>query len=163
MYRMAMMVLALGPVDDCDMVKVLKMCLVHDLAETRIGDITPDDGVSADDKHRMEREAMADLTSLLTESVGKALMDLYLEYEKHESAEAKLTKDLDIFDFVHQAFAYEKRAAANGTPVKSLNFDKFFQTADNIIHPMVRRLADRLMSERVTFLQQEAAQVNGQL
>ena len=38
----------------------------------------------------------------------EALIQLYSEYEKHESVEAKLTKDLDRFDMVQQAFEYEK-------------------------------------------------------
>jgi putative hydrolase of HD superfamily len=41
MYRMAMLALALPAVPDMDMGKVMRMCLVHDFAETRIGDLTP--------------------------------------------------------------------------------------------------------------------------
>lgn len=156
MYRMAMLVFALDPIANCDMGKVMRMCLVHDLAECRVGDITPDDNVPVDEKHRMERQAITDLTALLSPAAGSGLMDLYLEYERHESEEAKLTKDLDIFDFVHQAFAYEKRAAANGIPAASLKLDKFFQTADRIASSVVRSLSDRLMADRVTFLQQQA-------
>ena len=160
MYRMAMLVFALGPIDNCDMGKVMKMCLVHDLAECRVGDITPDDNVPAHEKHRMEREAMTELTGMLRPAAGNVLMELYLEYEKHESVEAKLTKDLDIFDFVHQAFAYEKRAAASGTPASSLRLEQFFRTADRIDNPLVKRLSDRLMADRVTFLREEAEKVH---
>lgn len=31
------------------------MSLVHDLAECLVGDITPSDGVSKEDKHKMEK------------------------------------------------------------------------------------------------------------
>ncbi len=34
--------------------RCIKMSLVHDLAESLVGDITPLDGVSKEDKYRME-------------------------------------------------------------------------------------------------------------
>jgi putative hydrolase of HD superfamily len=40
--------------------------LVHDLAECIVGDITPSDPVSAEDKHRMEVEAMEALVTKLS-------------------------------------------------------------------------------------------------
>lgn len=36
MYRMAVLSMTLDPVPGCDMEKVLKMCLVHDLPESRL-------------------------------------------------------------------------------------------------------------------------------
>ena len=35
--------------------RCVKMALVHDLAESLVGDISPDCGVSKDEKHRRER------------------------------------------------------------------------------------------------------------
>ena len=37
------------------------MCLVHDMAESIVGDLTPHCGVSVEDKHRQEEEAMETL------------------------------------------------------------------------------------------------------
>lgn len=34
--------------------KLLKICMVHDLAEAKVGDITPYDGVSKEEKRRLE-------------------------------------------------------------------------------------------------------------
>lgn len=152
MYRMAMMAMALGPVPGCDMDKVVRMCLVHDLPECRIGDIIPNDNIPVDLKHRMEREALTGLTALLPPPAGIAITILYHEYEQHESVEAKLTKDLDIFDFVHQAFAYEKQAVQNGIPAQSLQLEQFVRTAEKIQNPRVKQLADRLLNNRTQFL-----------
>lgn len=41
------------------------MALVHDLAECIVGDITPHCGVSVEEKHRREDEAMAEICQLL--------------------------------------------------------------------------------------------------
>lgn len=35
--------------------RCMKMAIVHDLAESFVGDITPHDGVSDKDKHKMEK------------------------------------------------------------------------------------------------------------
>ena len=34
--------------------KLMKICMVHDLAEAIVGDITPHDGVSKEEKRRLE-------------------------------------------------------------------------------------------------------------
>ena len=104
MYRMALLAMTMEPVASCDMNKVVRMCLVHDLAETRVGDITPYDGVSATDKHQQEIEALTAITAFLRPAAQQDLMQLFEEYEEHETHEAKLTKDLDLFDMIQQAF-----------------------------------------------------------
>lgn len=58
MYRMAVMAMALKPIEGCDMGKVVQLALVHDMAECKVGDITPHDNVAPDEKHRRESEAM---------------------------------------------------------------------------------------------------------
>lgn len=41
------------------------MALVHDVAESLVGDITPHDGISRETKRKMESEAMAKIKQLL--------------------------------------------------------------------------------------------------
>lgn len=54
--------------------------LVHDLAECVVGDITPQDNVSAVEKHRMEVEAMEGLVSRLTPSLGAMFMTAFYRF-----------------------------------------------------------------------------------
>eukprot|EP00170_Pyropia_yezoensis_P009483 contig_41929_g9519 len=56
MYRMAGAAFALPPAVSAH---AMKLALVHDLAEALVGDITPHDGVSGEEKERRERAAMA--------------------------------------------------------------------------------------------------------
>ena len=58
--------------------RCIKISLVHDMAESIVGDITPSDNVSKDDKHRMEREAMEKIMGLVGDEVGKELYSLWL-------------------------------------------------------------------------------------
>lgn len=52
------------------------IALVHDLAESIVGDITPLCGVSREEKHRREIEAMQEITNLISPH-GRHLMELF--------------------------------------------------------------------------------------
>lgn len=53
MYRMSMMAfLITDPLVNKD--KLQKICLVHDLAESIVGDITPYDGITKEEKRKLE-------------------------------------------------------------------------------------------------------------
>ena len=43
-----------------DKERLIQICLVHDLAEATVGDITPYDGVSKEDKRRLEEVSVAE-------------------------------------------------------------------------------------------------------
>ncbi|XP_060536351.1 5'-deoxynucleotidase HDDC2 isoform X2 [Cylas formicarius] len=68
MYAMAMMTFMLGDSSKLDRLKCLQLAVVHDLAEAIVGDITPHDNVTEEDKHRQEDEAMKEITSHLGRS-----------------------------------------------------------------------------------------------
>lgn len=53
MYRMSIMAQIIED-SKIDKSKCIKMALVHDMAEAITGDITPDDGISAEEKNRLE-------------------------------------------------------------------------------------------------------------
>ncbi|OTF82014.1 HD domain-containing protein [Euroglyphus maynei] len=73
MYRMAIMSMLFDEDDDDDSMmdsksnnkldigKMIKLSLIHDMAECIVGDITPMDGIDADEKHRNELVAMEKL------------------------------------------------------------------------------------------------------
>ncbi|VDN04833.1 unnamed protein product [Thelazia callipaeda] len=108
MYRMAMFAMVL---DDktCDQIKCIKMALVHDLGEAIIGDITPHCGVSSTEKHRLEKDAMEQISKMVPLSVGSDWYSLWQEYEERQTKEAIIVKHLDEFDMVAQAFHYEQK------------------------------------------------------
>ena len=101
--------------------KCIQMALVHDLAEATVGDITPHCGVSDEEKHKLEKEAMENLCRLLPIS-NHNIQELWKEYEDGVSEEAKLVKDLDKLEMILQALEYEK----DGKNGKSL--DGFFDS-----------------------------------
>ena len=52
------------------------LALVHDLAESIVGDITPYCGVSKEEKQRREMDAMQEITKLIAPR-GERLMELF--------------------------------------------------------------------------------------
>jgi putative hydrolase of HD superfamily len=90
--------------------KCIQMALVHDLAEATVGDITPHCGVSDQDKHQMELDAMTKLTTgLLGTAMGaERILSLWKEYEQGTTEEAKLVKDMDKLEMILQALEYEQ-------------------------------------------------------
>jgi putative hydrolase of HD superfamily len=73
-----------------DALRLISMCLVHDLPETRTGDIN----------YFQKKYVTADTTSALADMVNEttmdaAIADLVSEFDHGESFEAKLAKDAD--------------------------------------------------------------------
>ena len=85
------------------------MCLVHDLAESIVGDLTPQDNVPKVEKAQMENLAFEKLYEFIKDNENsdhfKKLVD---EYTAHSSLEAKYVKNLDLFDMYLQAYEYEQ-------------------------------------------------------
>ncbi|KAK0053919.1 HD domain-containing protein 2 [Biomphalaria pfeifferi] len=106
-YRMAMAAFALPRNSNLDKDKCIKIALVHDMAESIVGDLTPWCGVSKEEKSKKEKEATTHITSLVPDEAGKEMYQLWLEYENQSSPEAQFVKDLDKFEMLVQAYEYE--------------------------------------------------------
>lgn len=97
-----------------DTEKVVRMALLHDWAETRVGDMpkTATAYFGSEARRRAETAAFNDVVkgAGADEQLYKAL---YLEYEERESLEARLVKAADIIDLLVEALALQ-RAGARG-------------------------------------------------
>ncbi|EMR09794.1 hypothetical protein PNEG_01977 [Pneumocystis murina B123] len=97
--------------------RCIKMALIHDLAECIVGDITPFDKISPEEKHQRELDAMITLTSKILpktrSQAAKEMIDLFLEYEEGKTPEALFVKDIDKFELLVQMVEYEKRTKKN--------------------------------------------------
>ena len=101
-WGMSLLAMKLCP-ENLDLSKVLQICIVHDLPESIVGDITPYDGVSKDEKRKMESDAM--------KSVAPEFFELWKEYEDQSSEEARFVKRMDKLDMSVQAMIYKKNLA----------------------------------------------------
>eukprot|EP00597_Dinobryon_sp_UTEXLB2267_P005534 CAMPEP_0170077268 /NCGR_PEP_ID=MMETSP0019_2-20121128/14119_1 /TAXON_ID=98059 /ORGANISM="Dinobryon sp., Strain UTEXLB2267" /LENGTH=151 /DNA_ID=CAMNT_0010289495 /DNA_START=251 /DNA_END=706 /DNA_ORIENTATION=+ len=123
--------------------KLMKICMVHDLAESIVGDITPYDGITKEEKRKLEEDAMKKiLQDIGNEEISNEIMTLWLEYEQGVSIEADLARQLDKLEMILQANEYEILH-----PEKDLS--RFFtSTADSFTHPQILEWANALREER---------------
>ena len=97
-WGMSMLALKLAP-KELDLARVLSLCIVHDIPEVRVGDLTPHDDTST--KAEDELNAMKEMAP---EWVG-----LFEEYEQGKTPEAKFVKQLDKLDMALQAEIYQSK------------------------------------------------------
>ena len=92
-----------------DTEKVMRLSLLHEIAEARIGDIpfTVLTYIPAEVKEIGERKAV---TSMLEKfgSIGKWYQELWEEFEQNETIEAKLVRAADKLELMIQVLEYEK-------------------------------------------------------
>ncbi|XP_059897609.1 HD domain-containing protein 2 isoform X2 [Gadus macrocephalus] len=119
MYRMSIMAMTITD-PKVNKERCMKIALVHDMAESIVGDIAPMDKVSKEEKHRREKE-----------------------YESQSSPEARLVKDFDLAEMILQAQEYEE---LEETPGRLQEF--FDSTEGRFHHPDVIQLVDCLKEER---------------
>ena len=99
-WGMAILALRLCP-NHLDLSKVLSMCLVHDVAEIIVGDLTPHDSIQGHEKHELERAGML--------KIAPQWIDFFEEYEQGRSEEAQFVKTMDKLDMGLQAMNYQQQ------------------------------------------------------
>jgi 5'-deoxynucleotidase YfbR-like HD superfamily hydrolase len=105
-YRTAVISMILSDNLQLDTEKVLKMALLHDLAEAVVGDITPYDNLPLEEKLKKEEIAVY---GLLREVPNRdRYLALWQDYVSDQSAEAKLVRNVDKFEMALQAYEYQK-------------------------------------------------------
>lgn len=103
-WGVAWLVLALCPAH-LDRGRALAIAVLHDLAEVRVGDITPHDDVRTEEKRRREREAFRELTVPLPHAAE--LRQLLDEYERGSTPEGRLVRACDKLEMALQAQLYQ--------------------------------------------------------
>ncbi|XP_053991084.1 5'-deoxynucleotidase HDDC2-like [Hylaeus volcanicus] len=152
MYRMAVLMLTL-PDGNVDKIRCIKMALVHDLAESLVGDITPYDPVTKERKFEMEIESLRQIGSFLEDrQIAIEICDLFEEFEKGITEEACYVQDADKFDMILTALEYETYDADH-------QLDSFFNSTRNIFRTgTFQTLQKEVTSLRQTVLQKQCLQ-----
>ncbi|MCA1555421.1 MAG: HD domain-containing protein, partial [Acidobacteria bacterium] len=98
---------------EVDVERVLRIALLHDVAEARTGDMPRTMALyyGAEARASAERAAFDDMMRNLDERQGADYAALHEDYERRESLEARLVKAADIVDLLAQALAFERAGA----------------------------------------------------
>ncbi len=137
-FGVAFMAMVLGDLLGLDTPKLMRMSLLHDLGEVLVGDLTPAMNPPPSGKRAAERAALRQILSGIEN--GRAYIDLWEEYERGVSPEARLLKNIDKLEMALQAAAYAKRH-----PEKDLT--QFLSSARRAIDlEPVRRILDAVQA-----------------
>lgn len=142
MYRMAILSMLL-PDHNLDISKCVQLCLIHDLAEALVGDITPLDNVAKEEKLKREKEAIDEFVNgqLSGGKIGKRIEALWNEYEERKTIESRTVKDLDRFELALQGVEYERE-------YQTADLQPFYDQSAHIQHPRIQRWIRALAKER---------------
>ncbi|KAI7090640.1 hypothetical protein KC356_g1319 [Hortaea werneckii] len=167
MYRMSIMTLLCPPTlsSTLDLPRCTRMALVHDMAESLVGDITPVDGVTKTEKSRRETETMDYICgSLLGSLPGQSnahareqIRSAWQEYEDSQTPESHFVHDVDKIELLLQMVEYERahgRTAADDSSSSSaqgLDLGEFSRVAGKIALPEMQSWAQEILQERRRF------------
>lgn len=141
-YSMCMLGILLSQNLNMSIEKIVKMILLHDLAESVIGDVVANNNIQTE-KHRRETNAMVAILSYLPSSLHKDFHLLWQEYMENKSELSKFIHCLDKLEMALQARMY----ATDG--FSPLLLEEFIQSAKKYLlsnGPENRLISDLLQT-----------------
>jgi putative hydrolase of HD superfamily len=105
-YSMCMMSMILAEIMNLDSGHIMKMVIIHDLAESLVGDHMPDN-ISSEKKQLVEDKAMKKIISKLPNSLRKNYLHIWNEYNGNITVNAKFVHNMDKLEMALQAKEYE--------------------------------------------------------
>ena len=135
-FKLSFLVMMITPYlkTPVDYTKMLEMALVHDIAESKTGDYTVANQIANPGlkKEKQQKEAIAikEIKKLLPSPLDKKIYQLYQEYEKKETIEAKIVSALDKLEANLQANQYKDgdvrywKSCENGTEYYKMALQK---------------------------------------
>lgn len=113
-FRTAVIGYALAVLEQADPNLTAVLCLFHDVAETRIGDIP--NVAKRYVSHESEVRITVDQVDGMPSSLREAIMGTVTRFAAQDSAEALLAKDADRLECLMQAREYEHQGFRNTRP-----------------------------------------------
>ena len=132
-YMMSVMSMVLADMKSLNSEKVIKMSILHDWAESKIGDFMPDE-IGYDKKSELENYAMTEILGLLPQKIQSDYQDMWNEFLVRDTPEARLVHELDKLEMALQAKIYEKDV----DPEKVKPF--IISAVEQIIDPDVKKI-----------------------
>ena len=140
-YSMAIMGMVISDLENYDSEKMLKMILLHDLAESKIGDYTPNQ-ISKENKIKIENNAYDEIISTLPDAIKLQYGKIWEEYQDNVSPEAQIVHQIDRLEMALQAKIYQKSGSSKE------DIDTFLATAkSDITHPKLKELFQQILQD----------------
>ena len=145
---------------DIELLRVLKMLLIHDIVEIDAGDSPIYDAAAKEDQEERELVAAKRLFGLLPQEVGEEFMALWQEFEAHKSSDAQFARSMDrlsplLYNFYTKGVRWAKFGVSNKDVLKRLviikdGSDALWDLGQSIIEQAVENgFLKRFVDERL--------------
>ncbi|MEM7068484.1 MAG: HD domain-containing protein [Pseudomonadota bacterium] len=146
-WRLTLMAMMFSrDVNDCNLLKLLKLCIIHDLGEALSGDIPAIKQQRAPDKSEQELADLRTLCESLPQDLREEMMDLWAEYEAGETREAVFAKGFDKLETILKHNAGSN--PSNFDYAFNLNYGKNYTDRDPLLAE-IRVLLDSDTNKRM--------------
>jgi len=140
-YSMAIMGMIISDMENYNSEKIIKMTLLHDLAESEIGDFTPEE-ISLEKKKELENNAFFKILASLPNNLKSQYQMLWNDYQNNDSQESKLVHQIDRLEMALQAKIYLNEGHSEE------KISLFFESAKKEIdHPKLKELFTKIINE----------------
>ncbi len=146
-WRLALMAMLFTEgMGDVDQLRLLKLCLVHDLGEALSGDIPAPEQTKRTGKREQEMRDMEILCATLPADLRGQVLALWQEYDAEMTKEAKLAKGFDKLETILQ------HAVGDNPEDFDLSYNLAYgreQTEALFILSEIRQIADEMTRDRM--------------
>ena len=140
-YSMAIIGMVISDLQNYNSEKILKMILLHDLAESKIGDYTPKQ-LSKEKKNKLENNAFHEIIKNLPDLIKSQYLQIWQEYQENNSLESKIVHQIDKLEIALQAKIYEKDGHSKD------KLESFFESAKtDISDPKLEELFTKIIKD----------------
>jgi len=106
-YTMTILGMVISDLHGLNTEKIMRMSLLHDLAESITGDILPEQ-ITKEEKYLKENDAINKILHKLPNELTIMYSKIWEEFQKNETDEAKFIHELDKLEMAIQAKIYQK-------------------------------------------------------
>jgi len=140
-FSMAMIGMIIADIENYDSEKILKMSLLHDLAESKVGDLTPDQ-MNKEKKIQLENMAFNEIVEKLPASIKNEYLKIWQEYQENTTSESKIIHQIDKLEMALQAKLYQNEGHSKE------KLESFFKSAEiEIINPTLKELFRKIVDD----------------
>ena len=141
-YSMAVMGMLISDLTGYNTEKILKMTLLHDLAESVVGDHTPEQ-TDRNEKNRLEDNAFDKIITDLPDPIKSQYLQIWREYQENTSPESKIVHQIDKLEMALQARIYQNEGHAKE------KLEPFLKSAEaEITDPRLKELFKKIIGEK---------------
>ena len=140
-YSMVIMGMVISDLENYDSEKIIKMILLYDLAESRIGDHTHEQ-LNKEKKNKLENNAFDEIIKNLSSLLKLQYLQIWQEYQENNSPESKIVHQIDKLEMALQAKTYGKEGHSQD------KLESFFESARiEITDPKLKEYFTKIIKE----------------